>query len=500
MSNTSTPWKTHEPTLDYPLLTTDMRTDVCVIGGGIAGLTTAYRLRAAGKAVMILDASIPGQGETGHTTGHLGWVVDRLFHEIASTRGDEAATHAAASHREAIADIEAIAADEKIDCDFARVDGYLFPGSDGPKALRKEIEAARRLSLDFDEVMQVPLAQCEGMRFPNQARLHIGKYMHGLATALAKKGTMIHGNTRVVGVTGGSTCKVETESGVIVRADAVVIAANAPFEVGLTMHSKVAAYTTYAVALPIAPGSVTDALYWDTEDPYHYVRIQPGDGDTPDLLIVGGEDHKTGQADDQEARWARLEAWGQRLAPKAGAMVYHWSGEVFETADGLGLNGAALWGENVYVITGDSGNGLTNGTLAGRLLADLITGRDNPYASLYSPSRWTPSAVLSLLSENANLAAQYRDWFTGSDVASVDDIPPGQGAIVRRGLTKVAVYRQEQGEVCERSAICPHMGAIVSWNPGEKTWDCPAHGSRFSCDGKVIHGPAVSDLEEKKKE
>jgi len=248
--------------------------------------------------------------------------------------------------------------------------------------------------------------------------------------------------------------------------------------------------------MPVPAGTVPDALYWDTDDPYHYLRIVPSDPQSPrDMLIVGGEDHKTGQADDQPERWERLAEWARLRIPDAGEIAYRWSGQVFETPDGLGLIGAAPWGENLYVITGDSGMGLTHGTLGGRLVAKLITGIETPLREVYDPNRWTPNASWTLIQENVNLAAQYADWLTGGDVSSVDQIPAGQGAIVRQGLTKIAVYRKPDGTVCEHSATCPHMGAVVRWNPGEKTWDCPAHGSRFKAEGEVMHGPAVSGLE-----
>jgi len=260
------------------------------------------------------------------------------------------------------------------------------------------------------------------------------------------------------------------------------------------LHTKLAAYTTYAVALTIPTGSVPRALFWDTEEPYHYVRTQRL-ADRSEVLIVGGEDHKTGQADDQEARWERLVAWTRRRFPVVGSVAHRWSGEVFETPDGLGLMGVAPWGRNVFVITGDSGMGLTHGTIGARLVANLICGRTNHFVSVYDPARWMPKALLRFLQENLNLAAQYADWLTGGEVSSADAIPNGQGAVIRRGLSKLAVYKDEHGKVCEMSAKCPHLGAVVRWNPGERTWDCPAHGSRFGCKGNVIHGPAVQGLD-----
>jgi len=278
-----------------------------------------------------------------------------------------------------------------------------------------------------------------------------------------------------------------------VTAGAVVVACGNPFEAGTPVHNKVAAYLTYAFAAEIPKGSLAYGLYWDTQDPYHYVRLQPGDNF--DYLIVGGEDHKTGQADDQPQRWDRLKAWAKERFPTMRAVRHHWSGEIFETPDGLGLIGLAPWnGPNVFIITGDSGMGMTHGTLGARLVADLVMGRPSDLASVYSPSRMMPGALKTLLGENLNMAAQFADWLTGGDVKSADQIPSGHGAVIRSGLTKLAVYKDDVGKVTTLSAVCPHMGCIVRWNPGEKMWDCPCHGSRFSADGTCMHGPSTTDL------
>jgi Rieske Fe-S protein len=241
--------------------------------------------------------------------------------------------------------------------------------------------------------------------------------------------------------------------------------------------------------------SVTQALYWDTGDPYHYVRLLPGIDADHDLLIVGGEDHKTGQADDAAERHGRLEAWSRARFPSMREVTHQWGGQVMEPHDGLAFIGRnPLDRDNVYVVTGDSGNGMTHGTIAGMLLTDLILGRDNPWQSLYDPGRVSLRATAEFTREAVNMAAQYADWVTPGDVPDVDQIAKDSGAVVRRGALKVAVYRDSTGALHERSAVCPHLGCIVAWNPAEKTWDCPCHGSRFDKFGEVFNGPANVDL------
>jgi nitrite reductase/ring-hydroxylating ferredoxin subunit len=260
-------------------------------------------------------------------------------------------------------------------------------------------------------------------------------------------------------------------------------------------HVKQAPYRTYVIGAKVPRDSLAYALYWDTADPYHYVRLQPVD-DSSDVLIVGGEDHKTGQKDDAAERFARLETWTRERFPAVAEVSYYWSGQVLEPADGMGLIGRNPGSKNaVYIATGDSGQGMTHGTIAGILLTDLILGHDNPWATLYDPSRVTLRAVRELAKENLNVAAQYTDWVKPGEVKSADDIPPQSGAVLRRGKHRIATYRDASGRVHERNAKCTHLGCVVHWNSAEGSWDCPCHGSRFDPYGKVINPPAISPLE-----
>ncbi|MDZ4183541.1 MAG: FAD-dependent oxidoreductase [Desulfuromonadales bacterium] len=485
-------------------LSENMDADVCIVGAGIAGMTTAYLLARAGKEVIVLDDGHIGGGMTERTTAHLANAMDDRYFEIEYLHGEKGALLAAESHTAAIARIEAIIVAEGIDCEFERLDGYLFVPPGGSKnLLERELKAAHRAGLT--NVKQVARAPIDGfdtgscLRFPGQAQFHPLKYLAGLKRAIERDGGRIFTGTHVGKITGGVNARVETSSGYGVTADAIVIATNTPVNDIVTIHTKQASYTTYVIAARIPRGSVTRALYWDTADPYHYVRVQSAsakDGDEYDLLLVGGEDHKSGQADDGEQRYAHLEAWARERFPMIERIEMRWSGQVMEPVDGLAFIGRNPGDkQNVYIITGDSGMGMTHGTIGGILITELIIGVECPWESLYAPSRITLSASLHYARENINVAAQYVDgYLSGGDVASPDKIAPGEGAIVRRGMGKVAVYRDEDGTLHERSAVCPHLGGIVAWNHSEKTWDCPCHGSRFDCYGRVITGPANSDL------
>ena len=479
----------------------DLNADVCIVGAGIAGITTAYCLAREGKSVVVLDDGLIGGGETSRTTAHLSNAMDDRYFEIERLHGQEGARLCAESHTTAVDRIESIVAEEAIDCDFERVDGYLFlhPGGSG-ELLDRELEAARRAGLtQVRRLDRAPLKAYDTgpcLRFPHQGQFHPLKYLAGVVHAIENKYKgVIKTGTHVDSIKGGVPARITANNGRVVTAQAVVVATNTPVNDLVSIHTKQAAYRTYVIGARVKPGSVGKGLFWDTADPYHYIRLQEEPSQGYDLLIVGGEDHKTGQDSDAAQRWSQLEEWAGARFPMIEGIEFRWSGQVMEPIDYLAFIGHnPLDQSNVYVATGDSGQGMTHGTIAGILLTDMIQGRKNPWEALYDPSRITLRAAAEFTRENINVALQYTDWLTGGEVSSTDDIQPGTGAVVRRGLKKVAVYRDVRGNLHGRSAVCTHLGCVVAWNSAEGTWDCPCHGSRFDHDGRVINGPAISDL------
>jgi glycine/D-amino acid oxidase-like deaminating enzyme/nitrite reductase/ring-hydroxylating ferredoxin subunit len=483
-----------------PPLTEDATADVCVVGAGIAGLTTACLLARNGWSVVVADDGPAGGARTRRTTAHLSNAIDDRYTEIERLHGGDGARLAADSHTAAIEQIDAIVRAERLDCDFVRLDGYLFvPPGESTDVLEQELAAVRRAGLS--DVTLVGRAPVDGLGpclyFPRQGQFHPVKYLAGVLRAVQRDGGRVCHGTRADRIVGGSPACVETGAGPVVTAGSVVVATNSPVNDRMVIHTKQSPYLTYVVGLRVPRGAVPRALYWDTLDPYHYVRLQPlPSGADDEVLIVGGEDHRTGEAGDQPDRYARLEAWARARFPRTGPVEFRWSGQVMETIDGLAFIGRnPLDQPNVYVATGDSGMGMTHGTIAGMLLTDLILGRANPWATLYDPSRKRLSATDEFYKENVHFAGQYADWLADGDVDCREQIAPGGGAILRSGLLgKVAVYRDERGDFHERSAVCRHLGCIVHWNDSEKTWDCPCHGSRFDCDGRVVNGPSNGDL------
>jgi glycine/D-amino acid oxidase-like deaminating enzyme/nitrite reductase/ring-hydroxylating ferredoxin subunit len=491
-----------------PELTTNAQADVCVIGAGIAGVTTAYLLAREGRSVILIDDGTPGCGQTGVTTAHLSNEIDDRYTEMVRLHGVDGARLACDSHRSAIARIESICATERLDADFRRVSGYLFLSPEHDESdLDDELDAARQAGVEVEKLARADVEGFESgpcLHFPRQGQFHPLKYINGLLAALVRDGARVYGGMRAVKVTGGHPALVETATGISINAGAVVVATNVPFNDMFAVHTKQAPYHTYVVAARVPPGAITPALYWDTHDPYHYVRIERtsnaalgGDNaEGVDLLIVGGEDHKAAQASDTEERIAALESWMRERFAAARELEYRWSGQVMETQDGLAFIGAnPMDRNNVYIATGDSGMGMTHGTIAGMLLTDLIQGRPNRWADLYDPSRIRAGAAGDFLKENLNVAAQYASYVTPGEVSSLEEITPHTGAVVREGLRKLAVYRDEAGELHRLSAVCTHLGCIVGWNKAASTWDCPCHGSRFDAYGRVLNGPASKDLE-----
>src|SRR2546421_4725527 len=438
-------------------LTKDERADVCIVGAGIAGMSTAYLLAREGKKVVVLDDGPIGGGMTGRTTAHLVNALDDRYFELERLHGKDGSRLAAESHTAAINAIEAIVKQEGIKCEFERLDGYLFvPPRDSKKILDDELEAAHRAGLtEIEKVERVPWDSYDtgaALRFPRQAQFHPLKYLAGLAKAIKGKGGRIYNETHATEIEGGKKARVDTTGGGVVNSESVVVATNTPVNDLIAIHTKQAPYQTYVIGARIPKGSVTRALYWDTPDPYHYIRIETvGRGVAAyDVLIVGGEDHKTGQQDDANKRFSALERWTRRRFPMIEGIEYRWSGEVMEPVDGLAFIGRnPMDAKNVFIATGDSGNGMTHGTIAGILLTDLIMGRKNSWESIYEPSRMTLRALPEFARENLNMALQYTDLIVAGDVDSVEEIKPGGGAVISRGLSKVAVYRDPKDKIHE---------------------------------------------------
>jgi glycine/D-amino acid oxidase-like deaminating enzyme/nitrite reductase/ring-hydroxylating ferredoxin subunit len=486
------------PAVGAGALNTSLKVDVAVVGSGIAGTSVAYELADQGLKVALLDRGQLGRGMTARTSAHLAFESDDLYQEVISKRGLQMARLHFESQRAAVDRIEAIQQKEKIDCDFARVDGILGLAADtSVSVLEEELKACQRIG--FKDVTFVSgdrlnrLKTSHALEFPEQARFHPLKYVSRLHKILLSRGAALFADTAVVEIEEKSnSVELRTEKGEAIRAQTAVVATNSPIEPKICIHTKQAPYRTYVLASPISKGSVEDVLYWDTADPYHYVRLQPEDA--RDLLMVGGEDHRTGEADDAEARYGKLESWARDRFPEMGEIEYRWSGQILEPIDYTAFIGRSPGHKNVYIATGDSGQGLTHGAVAGMLISSLIVNGTSPWEELHDPSRKTLAAVGQFVGENVTALKSLAEYLTPGEMNSPRVCKKGQGSILRHGLQKLAVSRDLDDRLHVLSASCTHVGCLVRWNSFEQCWDCPCHGSHFAPDGSVLNAPAIRPL------
>jgi glycine/D-amino acid oxidase-like deaminating enzyme/nitrite reductase/ring-hydroxylating ferredoxin subunit len=495
-------WMDDMPEVAAPPLTGEAECDLVVIGSGIAGLSSAYEAARFGQRVIVIDRGRICGGMTARTTAHLATEIDDFYSELIRAHGEEKARLYHESQVAAVNRVEAICEAEGVDADFARVDGFLIAAKpEHQQELEEEYEACRQLGVEVEwsDAGPVPLPEgTRALRFPKQGRFHPLKYCGGLIRAIKEQGGRFHADTAYLGHEEDKDgVTIKCEGGAKIRAGAALFATNSPVNDRVTIHTKQMPMRTYAIAGRLPKGSAPDALVWDSLEAYHYCRIQPWD-EASDLLIVGGEDHQSGTADDMAERFERIEQWTQNHFPSFTGAEFRWSGQVLEPVDFLPFSGLNPGDQRIYIHSGDSGMGMTNSVAGALNFIALLTGEKARFGELFDPARKPHSAVAlkEFVSGQGAVVANLAEYVTPGERDSVDDIKPGEGAVVRRGMKKIAAYRDESGRLTQRSAVCTHVGCIVHWNGLEKCWDCPCHGSQFAVDGSVLNGPAIMPLNE----
>ncbi|HXT68123.1 MAG TPA: FAD-dependent oxidoreductase [Vicinamibacterales bacterium] len=496
-------WLSSTPLPKYPALDHSRFADVVVIGAGVTGLTAAYLLKQAGLKVVVLDRRTVASGDTGHTTAHLTCVTDTWLMELIRAIGEDHARAVWDAGLAAIWQIAEIVDAERISCGLSWVPAYLHAPPDGEftesdvERLREEAQAAANLGFDATFVERAPVVDAPAVEFAGQARFHLTRYLKELAARVDGDGSAIFEHTDAHSVEDDPLTVVA--GSYRLRCNNVFVATHNPI-VGKAsllkatlLQTKLSLYSTYVVAGRAERDQVFDALYWDTATAYRYLRLdRQRDGD---LVILGGEDHKTGQVSETSACYEALERAAVRLVPGI-ELSHRWSGQVIETSDGLPFIGEIS--PHQFIATGFNGNGVTFGTLSAMIVRDAITGRANPWRGLFDVNR---SGVLrgfwDYLKENKDYPYYLiRDRFAGAQGKTTRALARGKGKILELDGTRVAAYRHENGRVTLLSLACTHMGCQVVWNDAEATWDCPCHGSRFTATGDVIGGPAESPLDE----
>jgi glycine/D-amino acid oxidase-like deaminating enzyme/nitrite reductase/ring-hydroxylating ferredoxin subunit len=500
--HTESYWSATHAFPDFPALDRDIEVDVVVVGAGLTGITTAYLLKQEGARVALIERDRVAAGDTSRTTAHLTYVTDYRLHQLADTFGNDAAKAFWEAGAAAIDEIAAIARQTKADCGFHWTPGYLHASLRDKEAkerplLEKDAELARAFGFDATFMEHVPFAKRPGVRFAHQAAFHPLHYLEPLVRAIPDRGSFIFEHTAMEAI--DDKPMVVHAGGRKMRCDYLVIATHNPLmgKTGAVMaalfQSKLSLYTSYVLGARVPKGTVPGALFWDTSEPYYYLRVDPHEDH--DYVIFGGEDVKTGQEDAPNTVFQRLTERLHSVLPMA-TMQHRWMGQVVETDDGLPFIGEHAHRE--FIATGFCGNGFTLGTLSAMMARDRYFDRKNPWFDLFRVDRRPfHGGLWRYVTENLDYPYYLvRDRFARADTDTLDDVHKGEGKIVRLHGRKYAAYRDDEGHVTVCSPVCTHLKCLVRWNEADRTWDCPCHGSRFHATGAVLGGPAEEPLEQ----
>lgn len=472
------------------------RFDVLIIGGGITGLTTAILLQEAGENCILAEAHTIGYGTSGGTTAHINTFLDNPYSNIENDFGEEGAKIVANACVEAVKTVADLVGRYQIDCDFAYKKGYLYAETDKEASeLDKILEASEKAGVAVQPAdnIPVPVPFKKAIEFDQQAQIHPLKYIYSLAEEFIKKGGRILQNTLIRSTEKDGNIHIAKADNISIKAGKIVYATHIPPGINL-LHFRCAPYRSYSLGVKLSEGNYPSDLAYDMKDPYHYFRTHEINGQP--YLIVGGEDHKTGHGSPEES-FSSLEDY-VRQHYKGALVEFSWSAQYYIPADGLPYIGKLPgFDDDVYVATGFGGNGITLGSVAGKILRDAILGQENPYAHLFSPSRMKPVAGFTdFVKENADVAYHFiSDRFSAKDIQSLNEIPLDAGAVVEYNNEKLAIYKDAAGEIHALNPVCTHAKCIVNWNGSEKSWDCPCHGARYGINGEVLTGPANKGLQ-----
>ncbi|MEA5554567.1 FAD-dependent oxidoreductase [Anabaena cylindrica UHCC 0172] len=487
-------WIDSTPTANFSALSKNLSVDVAIVGAGIAGITAATLLKRAGKTVAIIESRQISTGVSGHTTAKITSLHQLIYADLIKNHDEEKARIYAQSNQAAIEFVAKTVTEEQIDCDFSRQSAYTFAETEeNLKDIEKEVEAALKLGLPATLVREtsLPFPVAGAIKFDNQAQFHSRKYLLHLIRQIPGNGSYVFENTRVEKVEENNLCQVTTNQGII-QAQDVIVATNIPITDEGLFFAKTYPRRSYIIGARIAEDKAPQGMYIGTGEKYYSIRTTPDKDGL--LLLVGGGGHKVGTVENTEEKYLDLENYA-RSRFGVESIDYRWSTQDFVSFDKIPYVGKLTpLSKHTFVATGFSLWGMTQGTLSGMILADSILGIENPAASVYDATRATPFVSPEGIKKNLEVGTHWiGDRLKGLN-KSLKDVAIGEGKLVTVDGDKVAAYRDETGEIHTVSAVCPHLGCIVAWNSAEKSWDCPCHGSRFTCNGEVLHGPTVKDL------
>jgi glycine/D-amino acid oxidase-like deaminating enzyme/nitrite reductase/ring-hydroxylating ferredoxin subunit len=472
--------------------------DALIVGAGITGITTALLLQKAGKKVIVAEGNTLLFGTTSGTTAHLNTFFDATYPEIESGFGSDAAKQVAKVAKETLATIKALINEYQIDCDFEEKEGFLYSQNEKEtKELTKILESSKKANVAVEEVETngVPINFEHALKFDGQAQFHPVKYILKLAEEFQKLGGKLLENTFIRSTEQDENgLHIAKSDHLAIRTKNIVYATHIPPGINL-LSLRCAPYRSYVLGIKLADQAYPTCLSYDMQEPYHYIRTHVIKGEK--ILILGGEDHKTGHAE-PETSLQNLEDYARQYF-QVEDIPYKWSAQYYTSADTLPYIGKMPAGEEgVYIATGFNGNGMQLGTLSAQIISDLILGKDNEYADLFNPSRIKPIAGFSeFVKENADVAYRFvADRFSAEEIASLEEIKPDEGKLVDFKDQKLAIYKSKTGQITALNPVCTHAKCIVNFNDEEKSWDCPCHGGRFDLNGKVLTGPPRHDLQQ----
>ena len=480
---------------EFPALQGDVEVDIAVVGGGITGVTVAHLLKREGKSVALLEMGRIGQGTTGNTTAKVTVGQALVFADLTARHGPEDARLFADSNRDAIRQMATLVVELGIDCDWEQASNYVYTESSGRLGeLEREREAMRSAGIlaEMTRETGLPFPVAGAIRVDDQAQLHPLKYLAGLVARIPGDGSHVLEQTCAKAVEGGEKPVVETSSG-RVRAAHVVVATQLPFLDRGLFFAKAHPQKSFAVSAEVEEARAPEGMYINIDEPTRSIRSAPSRG-ARRHLIVGGESRRPGdEENDQQAYPALAEFMRAEFDVEPGL---RWSAHDYIPVDGLPYIGPLRRrDERIHVATGFAKWGMTKATIAARIITDAIVGRPNPWAALYDTRRLTPRAsAVSLVAENARVARRFVGDRLGASSPAAR-LGPDEGAVVRVGRRHHAVYCDEFGHKHVLSARCPHLGCLVAWSEADKTWECPCHGSRFTGEGQLLQGPAITGLE-----
>lgn len=489
-------WQTHVSMPEYSSLNEDIEVDTVIVGGGITGLTTAFLLSQGGQKVAVIEANRIGEGTTGHTTAKITAQHDVIYDELINHIGISLAKLYYKANQRAVSFMKELVEKHQIDCDFQVENAYLYATTQqGVSKLKKEKEAYETLDIPSQwlDSLPLPIPVKAALSMENQAQFHPLKYLAFLAESITNKGGMIFENTIAMDINHDAKPLLLTKNGAKVQASSIVAASHFPFvDKGGLYFSRMKADRSYIIAAKTEqqwPGG----MYLSADQTKRSIRAATSDDTT--TILVGGEHHKAGQGEDTRMHYDALEAYGKEHFDSF-EVTSRWSAQDLTTLDNIPYIGRlSPVHMDLYVATGYRKWGMTGGTLAGQMIANIILHGSDPYESVFKPSRVNADpSIRHFLKENANVAVELFKGKVFPEEQTINSLEEGEGASVIYGGQKAGAYRDSEGKIYVVDTTCTHIGCEVGWNKGDQTWDCPCHGSRFSYKGEVLEGPAKKPL------